>query len=481
MMTALGLVAPASRKWTQRWVTGGIPTLALTALLTLTLVGLPLADRDVADVPLVLFMVPVGLCAARFGTRGGLAAGTLGASIACLWYFTGRHFASGGIDLLTQIVVFELVGLMVGVVSDSRRDLQRAITNHQELSLDLICTASFEGFFTSVNPAGERLLGYQTEELLSRPFLDFVHPDDQEATMDEMKRQTEAGLSVLNFRNRYRCKDGSYLWLEWTSRPDPRGKNLVAVARDVTERVSAEAFISAHRDQLQQLVYERTSELEQRNRDLEAARLEMLRRLALAAEFRDDSTFEHIERVGQTALLIAQALGECEHDTRLIRLAAPLHDVGKLGVSDKILLKPGKLTAAEFEQVKEHTVYGASVLADSSDPVLQLAELIALSHHEWWSGNGYPQGLKGDQIPLAARIVALADVFDALTHTRPYKHAWPIDDAAAEIRRLRGIQFDPAVVDAFDKLDLCLLAGPDPERAHALNHGPNRAVTALSR
>jgi PAS domain S-box-containing protein len=353
------LVAPASRKRARRSFTGGVPTLALTAVLGLTLVALALANSNVSDVPLVLFMVPVGLCGARFGKGGGLAVGTLGTLIACLWYFTGRHFASGGLDLLTQVIVFELVGLMVGAVSDGRRDLQRAITNHQELSLDLICTASFEGFFTRVNPAGERLLGYQTEELLNRPFLDFVHPDDQEATVVEMKRQTEAGLAVLNFRNRYRCKDGSYRWLEWSSRPDPRGNNLVAVARDVTERVRAEEVIASHRDELEQLVYERTSELEQRNRALEAASLETLRRLALAAEFRDDSTHEHIERVGQTAVLIAQVLGEPEHETRLIRLAAPLHDVGKLGVSDQILLKPGKLTAAEFEQVKEHTVYGA--------------------------------------------------------------------------------------------------------------------------
>jgi PAS domain S-box-containing protein len=457
-----------------------VPTLALTAMLGLMLVVLPLANSNVSDVPLVLFMVPVGLCGARFGKGGGLAAGTLGSSIACFWYLTGRHFASGGIDFLTQVIVFELVGLMVGSVSDGRRVLQRAVTNHQELSLDLICTASFEGFFTSVNPAGERLLGYRTEELLNRPFLDFVHPDDQEATVVEMKRQTEAGLAVLNFRNRYRCKDGSYRWLEWSSRPDPHKNNLVAVARDVTERVRAERVIASHRDELEQLVYERTSELEQRNRALDAASLETLRRLALAAEFRDDSTYEHIERVGQTAFLIAQVLGLPEPDTRLIRLAAPLHDVGKLGVSDQILLKPGKLTAAEFEQVKQHTVYGASILADSADPVLQLAAQIALSHHEWWNGNGYPHGLKGQRIPLTARIVALADVFDALTHARPYKHAWPIDAAAAEIRGLRGIQFDPAIVDAFDQLDLSLLAGPDPGRAHALNHGPTQTVTALS-
>jgi len=151
-------------------------------------------------------------------------------------------------------------------------------------------------------------------------------------------------------------------------------------------------------------------------------------------------------------------LGCPEAESELIRLAAPLHDVGKLGVSDSILLKPGKLTAVEFEQVKQHTVGGAHILRDSSSDILKLAEQIALNHHEWWNGKGYPHGLRGLEIPLAARIVALADVFDALTHERPYKHAWPVDEATVEIERLRGRQFDPAVVDAFDRLDPYALA-----------------------
>jgi PAS domain S-box-containing protein len=457
-MSILRWLTPRLRQRAEGSFLGTGPTLALTALLALALVVLPLVNPDIADFPLLLFMVPVGLCAGRFGARGGLGAAALGALIAAFWYLHHQAFASGVPDLLTQVVVFGLVGGMVGAVVDARRDVERALTNHQELSLDLICTASPDGFFTRVNPAGQRLLGYRPEELLARPFIDFVHPDDREATLAELKRQTDAGQSVLNFKNRYRCSDGSYRWLEWCSRPDTERNNLVAVARDVTERVAAEQALANYRSELEAAVRDRTAELEQRGRDLEDSRLETLRRLALAAEYRDDSTYEHTERVGRTAFLLARALGCPEEEAALIRLAAPLHDVGKLGVSDSILLKPGKLTAAEFELVKKHTVGGAHILRDSSSDILRLAEQIALNHHEWWNGKGYPHGLRGLEIPRAARIVALADVFDALTHERPYKHAWPVDEATLEIRRLSGRQFDPAVVAAFGELDPHALA-----------------------
>jgi putative two-component system response regulator len=137
-----------------------------------------------------------------------------------------------------------------------------------------------------------------------------------------------------------------------------------------------------------------------------------------------------------------------------------LHDLGKLAVSDAVLRKPGKLTAAEFEQIKGHAAAGAAILSGSTSAVLCLAQEIALSHHEWWDGSGYPAGLGGDAIPLSGRIVALADVYDALTHARPYKRAWSAARAAAEIQRLSGRQFDPAVVDAFGSLHPRELVGP---------------------
>lgn len=194
-------------------------------------------------------------------------------------------------------------------------------------------------------------------------------------------------------------------------------------------------------------------------RELDQARLETLQRLALAAEFRHDSTSEHTERVAHTASLLAARVGQPQAQVELIRLAAPLHDIGKLAIPDVVLLKPGKLTPDELEQIKTHAMVGAEILSGSHSDVLRLGEEIARTHHEWWDGNGYPHGLKGRAIPLSGRIVALADVFDALTHDRPYKPAWPLDEAVAEIDRLSGTQFDPDIVAAFQQLDHHALLG----------------------
>ena len=145
---------------------------------------------------------------------------------------------------------------------------------------------------------------------------------------------------------------------------------------------------------------------------------------------------------------------------KLIREAALLHDVGKVEIPDAILLKAGPLSGDEFDVVKTHPEIGRSILAGSRSDILRAAEEVAAFHHEWWDGTGYPYGLVGEQIPLAARIVALADVFDALTHSRPYKPAWPRAEALAEIRRLSGVQFDPAVVDAFEHIEALDGAAP---------------------
>jgi putative two-component system response regulator len=169
----------------------------------------------------------------------------------------------------------------------------------------------------------------------------------------------------------------------------------------------------------------------------------------VAAELRDDSTGEHSYRVGRLASLLAKSLG-CDDDMIfMIDIAARLHDIGKVGIPDGILLKPDKLNASEREVMKTHTTIGAQVLAQSQIPHMQMAEEIARCHHEWWDGNGYPSGLAGEDIPLAARITALADVYDALTHKRAYKHAWTEDSALTEILALRGRQFDPKLTDAF--------------------------------
>jgi len=187
-----------------------------------------------------------------------------------------------------------------------------------------------------------------------------------------------------------------------------------------------------------------------RTAELEATQVEILERLALAAEYRDDDTGEHTKRVGQTSARIAEALGWSAADVELILRAAPLHDVGKIAISDSILLKPGKLTPEEFERMKMHTTLGAKMLSGGRFPLLQLAEQIALTHHERWDGTGYI-GLREEAIPIPGRIVTVADVFDALTSTRPYKKAWTVSEAIEEIQRQSGRQFDPRVVEAFLK------------------------------
>ena len=180
---------------------------------------------------------------------------------------------------------------------------------------------------------------------------------------------------------------------------------------------------------------------------------ELAHRLAIVAEYRDDETGAHAARVAAVSGAIARELGLPEDSARLIELAAPLHDLGKVAIADAILLKQGPLTDAERAVMQEHTTTGARMLERSEMPVLQVAQAIALSHHERWDGGGYPNQLEGPRIPLPGRIVAIADVFDALTSNRPYKRAWPLPEALAEIRRLRGSHFDPAIVDAFLRLD----------------------------
>lgn len=189
-----------------------------------------------------------------------------------------------------------------------------------------------------------------------------------------------------------------------------------------------------------------------RTRELQESQIEMLERLAAAAEFRDDETGEHTKRVGVLAANLARRIGQSPREVELMRRAAPLHDVGKVGIPDRILLKPDKLTPEEFEIIKQHTMIGARILAHGHSPLLHLAERVALSHHERWNGQGYPHGLRAEEIPIEARLVAVADFYDALTHARPYRPALPRDRVLEMIREARGSHFDPAVVAAFEEV-----------------------------
>jgi putative two-component system response regulator len=199
------------------------------------------------------------------------------------------------------------------------------------------------------------------------------------------------------------------------------------------------------------------SELErkvaERTRELEQSQLEVLERLAAAVEFRDDDTGNHTRRVGHVSALLAAEVGLDPISSELIRRAAPLHDIGKVGIPDSILLKAGPLTAEEFEIMKTHTVIGSRMLSKGRSELVRVSQRIARSHHEWWDGSGYPDRVSGQSIPLEARIVAVADFLDALTHERPYRPARGIDETLAEIKRRAGSHFDPTIAKALLGID----------------------------
>ncbi len=186
-----------------------------------------------------------------------------------------------------------------------------------------------------------------------------------------------------------------------------------------------------------------------RTETLEATQVDLIQRLGRAAEFKDNETGMHVQRMSHYSYILAKAVGFDEARAEQILRAAPMHDIGKIGIPDNILLKPGRLTKEEFECMKQHPEIGARILENPTSSLVSLAKSIALTHHEKWDGTGYPKGLRGIEIPIEGRIVAIADVFDALTSPRPYKSAWPVEDAIEHLEKMSGEQFDPELITLF--------------------------------
>jgi len=228
---------------------------------------------------------------------------------------------------------------------------------------------------------------------------------------------------------------------DFLSKPYERPKVLLRARNLIEVRLLHQEVKNKNKD-LERLVAERTKEL----RD---TRIDVIRRLGYAAEYRDTETGQHILRMSRYAAALAKELGMSDDECELVLTTSPLHDVGKIAIPDRILLKPGPLSPEEWEVMKTHAEIGARLLSDGNSTFLGMAETIARTHHERWDGTGYPHGLSGEKIPLVGRICAVCDVFDALTSERPYKKAWTFEDALKEIKRLRGAYFDPKVVDAF--------------------------------
>lgn len=192
--------------------------------------------------------------------------------------------------------------------------------------------------------------------------------------------------------------------------------------------------------------------------ELKKSRLEVIQRLGRASEYKDNETGMHVMRMSHYSKVIAEAYGFSKADANNLFSAAPMHDIGKIGIPDSIMLKPGKLTEEEFSIMKKHPEIGAEILGESDSSLIALAKVVSLTHHEKWDGTGYPNQLEGKNIPIEGRIVALADVFDALTSVRPYKDEWPVEKAMDFIRSQKGKHFDPELVDCLDQqLDKILM------------------------
>jgi HD-GYP domain-containing protein (c-di-GMP phosphodiesterase class II) len=249
----------------------------------------------------------------------------------------------------------------------------------------------------------------------------------------------------------------------------PRTATVVAVEESETVRIGAEdldGVLAAHPEAVRRmlgvlarlLIEEKElvirdnwmleRRVRERTQDLRNSQLEIVHRLGQVAESRDPDTGRHITRMSRVCARLGEAIGLPPEECDLILHAAPMHDIGKVGVPDSILYKAGPLDAGELERMRLHPTVGAEILADSRSPIVQLAETIALTHHERWDGSGYPRGLAGEEIPLVGRICAVGDVFDALISARPYKRAWPIDEALAELERQAGVLLDPDLVAA---------------------------------
>ncbi len=233
---------------------------------------------------------------------------------------------------------------------------------------------------------------------------------------------------------------------DFISRPFDKTETLTRI-RNILELRFLHQKLQGYGSKLERRVRARTNELHE-------TRLEIIRRLGLAAEYKDNETGLHIIRISKMCQTLAKAAGMSDREVETLLNASPMHDIGKIGIPDRILLKPGRLDPHEREIMKTHTTIGARMLGDHPSLLLRIAKEVAHCHHERWDGTGYPDGLRGEDIPLSGRICAIADVFDALTSNRPYKKAWSLEDAVAEINRGKASQFDPGLVDLFnDALD----------------------------
>lgn len=278
---------------------------------------------------------------------------------------------------------------------------------------------------------------------VNMPYMDGYQVMEQLTSLDEPLLPPIIVLTAQH-TNEYLVKALNSGARDFIRKPFDRNELLMRV-RNLLDAHLAHRMLHDHKNTLEQLIEERTAELHR-------TQFQVVQRLGMAAEYRDEETGNHVLRMSHICALLAKEMGWSEAQCELILNASPMHDIGKIGIPDAILLKPGSFEPDEWEIMKTHAEIGARLLSGDSSELLIMAKEIALTHHEKWDGSGYPRGLSGENIPLAGRIAALADVFDALTSERPYKEAWSIERSVGFIKENSGKHFDPELVELFVKL-----------------------------
>ena len=289
------------------------------------------------------------------------------------------------------------------------------------------------------------------------------HVNDYDVLVTDFLMPGKDGFALLQtLRNTERTKDIPIVILTGANERELKSRALQMGATDLLNKpVDREDLLARLQNCLRLKTYLDEinannailgQKVKERTKELEETRLQVIWRLSRAAEFKDNETGMHVIRMSRYSALLASRSGMKKNECDLLLHAAPMHDIGKIGIPDHVLLKPGKLNPEEWEVMKTHVTIGADILSGDDSDLLRLARTVVLEHHEKWDGSGYPFGLKGTEISLAGRIVSLCDVFDALTSKRPYKHAWTIEETMNFIGAQKGIHFDPILVDHFKEM-----------------------------
>lgn len=401
---------------------------AIVEVLTTTFSGYPEAA------PIVLVAVIVS------GFVAGLESGVLSSLIAvayALFMVASRHPQHDTDALICVHAVFlataaPVLGIMAGALRNKVNRTAETLQNHLG-NTPLGVIEMYDDFEIRIwAGSAESIFGFGGEEVVGKNLFDlpgiFFGDDDSNEAKKVLEQLGKGDASCAVHHSRSEGTNGSpghSRWF-WSSTLESRWKEsrYLVLVEDITERVHAEE-------------------------QLEKSKSELIDRLVRAVECRDDKTGFHIIRISLFCEALGRAVGLATEECKLLRQASPMHDIGKIGIPDKILLKPGKLSDEELAIIRKHPIIGANILAGSDHSLIEMAEQIALTHHEKWNGTGYPSGLRESDIPLSGRICAVCDVFDALVSSRPYKQAWGVDEAVKELRNLAGIHLDPQLVEHF--------------------------------